>query len=532
MARTAALAFAFLVLMAGPAQGSTPAHLDVVVVPGFTLDDLESVQDLGAIGLLNPGAGPETSAASAQASLVRGEVRNSLRGGLPEGEPLIELRRLGAGELPFRRPGIYVGLPEGGSQPNDKRYPILVIGPGYEGLLTSDSTRVPGLVSIVDIAPTVLGEGDALGSEPADDAAASLRDLDERIDDNNGARLPATILVCALVLALALFLPKAAVPGFAAALAANLALGISGVSSFWIVLAVLAVAVALGGPVLAALLRSDTALGAFLVAVVAGYLLALGIDGTTVALSPLGPSQNSRYFGLSNLLETMLLVPALAGAALLYRAFGWAAFAGTALLAFVTVAGNRFGADGGGAVVLAAGFAVLAVLLAGGGRRALAIAVGASITLALGLIGLDAATGGSSHVTSALGDGPVGLGGDLVDRVELSWRRATSSWWVGLAVVALIGVLALLVVRTLRGRKPLEELAAPLSLAAAIAVSLIVNDSPTDVLLVGATGYVAMAAGMLRAPWSASPRSSSAWPLWSSPSAAAGARRPRLRPRP
>jgi hypothetical protein len=280
------------------------------------------------------------------------------------------------------------------------------------------------------------------------------------------------------------------------------------------------------------LLRSDTALGAFLVAVVAGYLLALGIDGTTVALSPLGPSQNSRYFGLSNLLETMLLVPALAGAALLYRAFGWAAFAGTALLAFVTVAGNRFGADGGGAVVLAAGFAVLAVLLAGGGRRALAIAVGASVALALGLIGLDAATGGSSHVTSALEDGPVGLGGDLVDRVELSWRRATSSWWVGLAVVALIGVLALLVVRTLRGRKPLEELAAPLSLAAAIAVSLIVNDSPTDVLLVGATGYVAMTAGMLRAPWSASPRSSSAWPLWSSPSAAAGARRPRLRPRP
>jgi hypothetical protein len=529
MARTAALAFAFLVLMAGPAQAT---DFRVVVVPGFSLDDLESVQDLGAIGLLNPGAGPETSAASAQAALVRGEVRNSLRGGLPEGEPLIRLRWLQPRERPFVFQAIYVGLPHGGTQPNDKRYPILVVGPGYEGLLTSDSTRIPGLVSIVDIAPTALGREDALGSEPDANAAATLLDLDERIDENNGVRLPATILACTLVLALALFLPKAAVPGFAAALAANLALGIAGVSGFWIVLAVLALAVALGGPALAASLRSEIALGAFLVGVLAGYLLALGIDGTTVALSPLGPSQNARYFGLSNLLETMLLVPAFAGAAFLYRSLGWAALAGTALLAFVTVAGNRFGADGGGAVVLAAGFAVLAVLLAGGGRRALAIAVGASFALALGLVGLDAATGGSSHVTTALEDGPVGLGGDLVERVELSWLRATSSWWTGLTVVALMGVFALLVVWTLRGRARLDELAAPLSLAAAIAVSLVVNDSPTDVLLIGLTGYVAMSAGMLRAPWPASPRSSSASPRWSSSSAAAGRTRPRLRPRP
>jgi hypothetical protein len=529
MARTAVLALAFMVLMTGPAQAT---DFQVVVVPEFGLDDLERVQDRGAVGLLNPGAGPETSAALAQAALVRGEVRNSLRGGLPAGEPLIRLRWFGLRERPFDSQGIYVGLPEGGPQPNDRRYPILVVGPGYEGLLTSDSTRVPGLVSVVDVAPTALGLEDALGSEPDAEAAATLLDLDERIDANNDVRLPATILVCALVVVLALFLPKAAVPGLAAALAANLVLGIAGISGFWVVLAVFALAVALGGPALASLLRSEVALGLFLVAVVVGYLLALGIDGTTVALSPFGPSQNSRYFGLSNLLETMLLVPALAGAALLYRTLGWGAFAGTALLAFVTVAGNRFGADGGGAIVLAAGFAVLAVLLARGGRRALTIAVGASLAFALALVGLDAATGGSSHVTSALEDGPMGLGGDLVERVELSWERATASWWVGLAVVALITIFALLVVGTLRGREPLEELAAPLSLAAAIAVSLVVNDSPTDVLLVGLTGYVALAAGMLRAPWPASPRPSSASPLWSSSSAAAGARRPRLRPRP
>jgi hypothetical protein len=521
------LALAFMALMAGPAQAT---DFEVIVVPGFTLDDLESAEELGAIGLLNPGAGPETSGAGARAALVRGEVRNSLRGGVASGPALLTVTR---GELGSAEgAAVYVGLPEGGSQPNDERYPILVVGPGYEGLLTSDSTRIPGLVSIADVAPTALGREDALGSEPAANAVDTLRDLDRRIDENNDVRLPATILVCALVVVLALFVPAAAVPGFAAALAANLVLGVAGVSSFLVVLVVLGLAVALGGPLLARFLRSELSLGAFLVAVIGAYMLALGVDGTTVALSPFGPTQNSRYFGLSNLLETMLLVPALAGAALLYAALGWAAFAATALLAFVTVAGNRFGADGGGAVVLAAGFAVLAVLLVGGGRRALAIAVAAALALALALVGLDAATGGSSHVTSALEDGPVGLGGDLVERVELSWERATSSLWVGLAVVALLGILALLVAWSLRTREPLDELAAPLSLAAAITVSLVVNDSPTDVLLVGVTAYVALTAGMLRAPWPASPRPSPSSPRWLSPSsAAAEARTPRLRPR-
>jgi hypothetical protein len=530
MGRTAVLALSFMALMAGPAQGSAPTDFEVIVVPGFTVEDLEAAQDLGAVGLLNPGAGPETSAGLAEASLVRGEVRNSLRGGTPSGPALLTTSEGALGSA--AGPAIYVGLPEGGLQPNDRRYPILVVGQGYEGLLTSGSTRIPGLVSIVDVAPTALGHDGALGSQPAADAVGELRSLDERIDGNNAVRLPATLLVCALVVALALLAPAAAVPGFAAALVVNLLLGVAGVSDFWAVLAGLGLAVAVGGPLLAALLRSPLAVGGFLVAVMGAYLLALGIDGTTVALSPFGPTQNSRYFGLSNMLETMLLVPALAGAALLYAALGWAAFAGTALVAFVTVAGNRFGADGGGAIVLAAGFAVLAVLLAGGGRRALAIAFGAALALALGLIGLDAATGGSSHVTSALEDGPGGLTSDLVERVELSWERATSSLWVGLAVVGLVAIFAFFVVRILRRPERFDELAVPLAFAAAIAVSLVVNDSPLDVLLVGLTGFLAVTADMLRAPWPASSRSSSPSVLWSSSPPAAAARRPRLRPRP
>src|SRR5688500_19704548 len=135
MARTAALALAFLALRAGAGQATT---FEVVVVPGFTLDDLEEAQELGAVGLLNPGAGPDTSRALAEAALVRGEVRNSLRGSGPSGPALLQTTDGALGSADG--PAIYVGLPEGGLQPNDRRYPVLVVGPGYEGLLTSDET--------------------------------------------------------------------------------------------------------------------------------------------------------------------------------------------------------------------------------------------------------------------------------------------------------------------------------------------------------------------------------------------------------
>src|SRR5687768_3671262 len=81
VARAAALVFALFVLMGGEAQATT---FRVVVVPEYELGGI-----VGAVGLLVPGAGPETSEAMARAALVRGEVRNSLRGGLPEGPPLI-----------------------------------------------------------------------------------------------------------------------------------------------------------------------------------------------------------------------------------------------------------------------------------------------------------------------------------------------------------------------------------------------------------------------------------------------------------
>jgi hypothetical protein len=488
-----------LVALAFSAGAATAAPIPVLVVPGLALEDLQTLENRlgGAVGILVPGAGPTTSGPDALASLVRGQVRNSLRGGRPTGPVLIRVAR---GRLPaaaLQRPLIVLSLPTGGKQPNDERYPIAIFGGGFRGLLVSDSTRIPGLVSIADVAPTALRAPDSLTSEAADDAASHVLDLDARIRDNRVSGVAATLLAALLLLALAWLLPRAAVLGFATGLAANLVLGAAGISEPWVVVAVIGFAIAVGAPLLARFARSTTAVGSVLAGVVLSYLIALGLDGSAVALSPFGPTQNSRFYGLSNLLETLLLVPALAGAALLSRRFGPLAFAAVALASLVAVAGDRFGADGGGAIVLAVGFAVLAVQLAGGSRRALALALAGAAALVVLLVGIDAVTGGSSHVAGAVRDGPGELASDFRDRVVLAFERATIEWYVTPVVCLAVLALVVLVVRLLRAEVPAAERAVPLALAAAVFTSLVVNDSPTEVAIGGLVGFAACRPGTL-----------------------------------
>jgi hypothetical protein len=469
---TRILALALLVTAAHAAPAAA-VERRVVVVPGLELADLRALESQGAVGLLVPDAGPETSAARALAALERGEVRNSLLGDDPPGDRLLEAEL--AQGVPSGRV-IVLGLPRGGTQPNDRRYPVAVLGHGYSGLLTSESTRIPGLVSIVDIAPTALDREGRLGSEDADDPVADLSELDERIKANGDARPTVLYVSLALIVALAVFLPAAVLPGFAAVLLANLALGIAGSTETWIDVLTILVFVVAALPFARLPLVTH---GLLLAGVLAAYLVAMGIDDRWVALSPLGPTQNARFYGLSNLLATLLLVPALAGAAILGRKLGLWAFGAVAALALVTVGGSRFGADGGGVIVLLAGFAVLAWRAVGLTRRT-AIAAAAVV----GVLVLALAAGGESHVTDALRDGPAGLAGDFWRRLELSWLRATSGWNVVLVVGG--GIVAL-VLLALRERRPLLT-----AYLAAIAVSLLVNDSPNDVIVAGLAGYLAL----------------------------------------
>ena len=224
-------------------------------------------------------------------------------------------------------------------------------------------------------------------------------------------------------------------------------------------------------------------LGLACASVLLAYLLVLGLDAESVALSPFGPSQAGRFYGVSNLLETMLLVPAILGPALLGRL--GVAVAG---LSLVAVAGSRFGADGGGLLVLLAAYATLLVRTRGvrlDARRVAALVV-AGVAAAIVLVGLDAAIGGSSHVTQAVGDGPGAVLGDIADRLELSARRTFGA--VGPAFAVLASLAVLVVVATRRPRRPLTD-----AVLVALLVSLVVNDTPGDVI-----GFGAVAAFVIR----------------------------------
>jgi mono/diheme cytochrome c family protein len=421
---------------------AAPAGAAVRVVPPFPP---ERYAGSGAIGLAVPGAGPTVTREAARRTLLTGKVASSLIGGPKDGTPLITLD-----EGP--PPDTLVVLPPKGRTEND-RYPIAV-SPGPRGVLTSDSTRIDGLVSLADVA-----NGEMRVVSVADPVATLAR-LQHRIERNDRIRLPLTLLAGAIAYLCALFAPAIAPRVLLVALAANLWL-----AGWWVV-----ALVALAGLVLP--------LGVACAAVLAAYLLVLGFDPESVALSPFGPSQAGRFYGVSNLLETMLLVPALLGAARLGRA-GIAVGA----LALVTVAGSRFGADGGGLIVLLAAYATLLLRTAGarlGATRLALVGVGA-VALGVLLVGVDAALGGSSHVTHAVGDGPGALLGDLADRLEISARRTFDAF--GPAFAALASLAVLVFVATRRPHGPLTD-----AILVGILVSLLVNDTPGDVLGMGAVG--------------------------------------------
>jgi mono/diheme cytochrome c family protein len=380
---------------------------------------------------------------SALAALLRGELEHELLGGTKPGEPLLELGAAG-------EPEILVSLPPPGRSENDVRYPIALLG--ASGLLTSDSTRIDGLVSVTDVATGRLRTVDA------DDPGAALETLDERIERNDRWRLPLTIAVAGLLIGLAAVRPRLALRALLVVLAANLWLD-----------PLIAVAAGVAAVVLP--------LGPACAAILTAYLISMGLDAEAVALSPLGPSQSGRFYGINNLLETMLLAPALVGAALLGRGGVL-----VAALAFVTIGGNRFGADGGGIVVLAAAYLVLWLRLRprrATFRLALGLTAGA-VAIALLLLA------GSSHVTDAIGDGPAALAGDVADRIELSVRRTAES--AG-ATAVVLGSLVILALIALRARRD----AVLDAFLVGIAVSLVVNDTPSDVAGMGTAIAIALA---------------------------------------
>ena len=477
-----------LVTAAGSAASARSADVSVLVVPPFPP---ERYANRGAVGLLVAGAGPTVSGAGARASLVRGKVQSSVIGGLPTGPPLFEL-----GTAPARTT-IYVSLPTPGTHRNRRRYGIAIVGPGYHGLLVSSRTRVPGLIAIADVAPTVValreGRTPVIEARADTDAPMHLRNLDARFRHLGGARLWARILTLGSTFLLALIGAATRSPlfGRAALFAAPFAvagllvlsaLGRTGTLPTVALVAALGVPGALG---VAAFASTRLRLSAVLAGLIAAFLVVLVAWPEVPALAAIGPRPDGggRFYGITNSLETLLLVPTLVPAAIL----GTAGLVAVGLLALITLGWSRAGADGGGVLVILAGLAVLAARVRRAELTARQVLVWAAalVALAAALVALDALTGGSSHVTRALGGGPTALARDFGHRMHLSYNSATSTWRSLAMVVGCLAAIAILVLR--RPRTPLLE-----AYGAAILVSMLVNDSPRDVSLFGFAACAAL----------------------------------------
>jgi hypothetical protein len=455
-----------------------PASAPVFLSPG------------AAHGLLVPGEGATVTRRGALASLLRGELGNSIvREGVPKGEAQISLSQQPA------RTTFYVALPPPGKHHNVDRYPIAVVGPGYSGLLISSSTRLDGLISLADVAPSAraLQRGDRprIGSRPASDPLARLAELDRRLDESHDARTAASIVLVGLAVALAALalatqataLARAAFLAAPAALTVAIVLSAAGVSAPWVavpVLGVAASATALAGGVL---LRPRLPLALGLAAFFAFLFAVMWAEPAWNAFAVIGPHPDGggRFYGVTNQVETLLLGPALVLGALA----GARALPAVALAVAAGVGVSRMGADGGGLVVFLAGFLVLGLRLrrVPAARAVAATAVAAAAALAL--VGIDAATGGSSHVTDAVGGGPGALLDDLGRRLHLSGAAIASTWNAAFFTALGVGALAWFALH--RPRAPVFD-----AFLAAMAVSLVVNDTPNDV-----AGYGALSALVL-----------------------------------
>ncbi len=470
---------------APPGSAAPSGSVAVIVVPRF---DPQAYADRGAVGLLVPGAGSTVSRERALASLVSGRVVSSLVD--LDGKPSVQLATTPAETT------IYVALPPPGSSHNVVRYPVAIVGPGYDGLLTSNSTRIDGLVSLADVAPTAAaiaaGMSPAIRSTADPQAAATLARLDIDLSRAHDARTGATIVLVAWlvvfsslgILGGSALAGRAAVLVAPAALATAIVLRAVGVDDPAVVIIALAVSVGLVAFLLG--LRPVVLLPA-VVALLSLFLLTLAVWPGVNALAAIGPHPDGggRFFGVTNQASTLLLAPSLAAAVLA----GVVGAVAIGLLLLVTVGWSRAGADGGGVLVATSAFAVLLARMTRTRVTPARVVVGVFGVVALGLavVGLDALLGGSSHVTDAVGGGPGTLFDDVDRRLRISWAGATSGIHTVFFCLLSLGGLAWL---GWRGRRSPVIVA----MLVGLGVSLIVNDTPVDVLGYGALGLLSLTA--------------------------------------
>jgi hypothetical protein len=415
-------------------------------------------------------------------------------------------------------------------------------GPG--GSVTSGTTRQDGLVSAIDVLPTVLewlridapnkarGENITAGKRIS---ARRLQELRRRWADVRGARQSSSFRAVGALAGVILLL-LGALRGIRLALPVALRLGALGLM-WWPTTVLLAAAVEPQARLLEIALIATTAMllavltDRFLpwprgplvpVAVgIAAYTVDLAFNGELLTRSVLGPSVafGARFYGVSNELEPLLPILLLAGLAayqtgrpITRRTVVLYAVAG--LVLGLIVGWGRLGADVGGVITVGMGMAVATLVLLPGGitKRALAVTALVPVAAIAVLVLVDLVAAGGSHLSRNLlrTDNARELWELVERRYELAWRvlrtGRTPAYFLGAALAVWFAV---------RNRSWLyPELPRPWTaaliggLAAGVAGTLTNDSGP--VLLVnsvlalgGMTAYII--GGTLPARWRAGP---------------------------
>jgi hypothetical protein len=483
-----ALLAAIAVALVAPGRASarvTPRgeYFTVVVLDRISDATFASLAERGAVGLLRPSYGPTTNRRRALAELVRGTEVNARLGGVPAGKPLIDAAK--ASVYPNCRQCIVLQLPpRGAPTSNDQLYRIAIIGHGFHGLLSSPTTHIPGLVSVVDVAPTALGGHPAttLAWAPSTNAVGHLSRLGQAIDSNNRLKFPALFILAGVLLALALLGLRAAVTAVPAALLVNLALGVGQISNEVLLCATVSAGTVLLALWLARACRSESGLLALYGGVVALYALVMVRRPEWQAVNPFGPTQNSRFWGFGNQVETLLLAPLLAGAFLARRRFGLLGFVLFGVFGLVVMTDNRLGADGGGAIVLGIALAVLGARLFRLGPKGFVGMLASAALAVLWIVSRGLAQPGPNHLRSAFSHDGGGLLASLESRVPLSYMPALHAWQLVVPLLFALGVAFTLAWRGARQQATRDVL---LAFGVAIATSLLINDSAAYELAAG-----------------------------------------------
>lgn len=418
--------------------------------------------------------------------------------------------------------------------PRRSQLAIGIAGDGFEGNLTSDTTRVDGFVLTTDIAPTILerldipvpdemsgepirGEGD-VDAEAIEDRIDRMRVVAPRRDRVIGKNLLVWALVAALVAALS------------RGRLARPALKVLGLSAVCLPILLLVTAaleptstaerqiVGVGSPLLAGLLfavfRGWSALAVGCWLLIAAYAVDIIAGSPLTVRSLLGPNPGLgvRFFGIGNELEATLAVAIPIGVGATLQAVAArrgeppsrraciVAFAGTAVVLAALFAAGRFGADVGAAIVFPAGAAAAILALPGTLRRRLVVAVVAAPVIGLAVLAIiDLVFGGDSHLSRSVLD--AGGAGELADvaerRLRLSARSFGQATDLSLFRIAVVGTIAGVVWRRrILGWLEDAQLARAGYLGAAFSVALgvVANDSGATFFTIGVLGLMACVA--------------------------------------